>query len=64
MVDSLKFGERSDHLDRANPEPSFPACRQEGVETVRATPWLPSRGEETVQTTNMLAGMAVKAEVV
>ncbi|MFB9942191.1 hypothetical protein [Gluconobacter oxydans] len=64
MVDSLKFGERSDHLDRANPEPSFPVCRKEGVETVRATPWLSGHGEETVQTTNMLPGMAVKTEVV
>ncbi len=64
MVDSLKFGERSDRLDRANPEPSSPACRKEGVETVRATPWLLGRGEETVQTTNMSQDMAVKTEVV
>ncbi|MFT8988878.1 MAG: hypothetical protein ABF959_00995 [Gluconobacter albidus] len=40
MVDLLKFGERSDHLDRANPEPSVPVRWNEGVETVRATPWL------------------------
>lgn len=66
MVDSLKFGERSDHLDRANPEPSFPVRWKEGVETVRVTPWLrfDSHGEETVQTTNMPSGMAVKTEVV
>ncbi|WP_283091961.1 hypothetical protein [Gluconobacter sp. Dm-73] len=38
VVDLLKFGERSDRLDRANPEPSVPVRWNEGVETVRATP--------------------------
>ena len=66
MVDSLKFGERSDLLESCQSRAKLSAVAERRCRDCMGDTWaFKSLGEETVQTTNaLIVSAAAKAEVV